>query len=348
VSFSSAPIRIVILGLALVAAGLYFVRWQQGSGEEAPRGSSVAPDLASARADGGAVAPAGDSAVASLPATNPRGAPFPGTANAPRVVRGTPSAARDAFERAHSLGAVYQQLRPQADAESLFFAERALRECMQFVTGGAQGQPPPLDRYRPAPPDDPVTARRQAAYTALQTRCSGFDLGADPAGAAKALREALLASSGPRAALEQMALAVRKGGSPDAMMNRAREMTADGDPYSLEQASSLMSALRGRWVFMVDGQLVRPDLMAASWMMAACDAGRSCGGEWVQSPCAFLGECDAQNLESMMQRYQLTPSEFDRMQLVRNRIMRGVATGQWDPALFAPQSPPPGYRRWGP
>jgi hypothetical protein len=33
---------------------------------------------------------------------------------------------------------------------------------------------------------------------------------------------------------------------------------------------------------------------------------------------------------------------------VRARVNRGVVTGQWDAALFTPQSPPPGYRRWGP
>ena len=70
--------------------------------------------------------------------------------------------------------------------------------------------------------------------------------------------------------------------------------------------------------------------------------------EWVQAPCAFLTECDARDLESSMQRYQLTPQDYDRMQLVRSRINQGLASGQWDASLFTPQSPPPGYRRWGP
>jgi hypothetical protein len=68
----------------------------------------------------------------------------------------------------------------------------------------------------------------------------------------------------------------------------------------------------------------------------------------VQAPCAFLTECDARDLEASLQRYQLTPAEFDRMQQVRTRVMNGVASGQWDAALFSPQTPPPGYRRWGP
>jgi len=72
------------------------------------------------------------------------------------------------------------------------------------------------------------------------------------------------------------------------------------------------------------------------------------GAEWVQAPCAFITECDARDLESSMQRYQLTPQDYDRMQLVRSRINQGVASGQWDAALFTPQAPPPGYRRWGP
>jgi hypothetical protein len=116
----------------------------------------------------------------------------------------------------------------------------------------------------------------------------------------------------------------------------------------LEQAGALMASMRSKYVFMLDGQLVRPDIVAAGWMMAACDAGRSCGAEWVQAPCAFITECDARDLESSMQRYQLTPQDYDRMQLVRSRINQGVANGQWDAALFTPQSPPPGYRRWGP
>jgi len=36
------------------------------------------------------------------------------------------------------------------------------------------------------------------------------------------------------------------------------------------------------------------------------------------------------------------------MQQVRARVARGVASGQWDASLFAPQPAPPGYRRFGP
>ena len=110
-----------------------------------------------------------------------------------------------------------------------------------------------------------------------------------------------------------------------------------------------MSAMRGRYVFMLDGQVVKPDIVAAGWMMASCDAGRSCGDEWVQAPCAFLTECDARDLESSLQRYQLTPSEYDAMQQVRARVTRGVATGQWDAvAVRAAAGRRRGYRRWGP
>ena len=266
-----------------------------------------------------------------------------------RAVRGPMTANREAFERARNLGTLFNTLILSTDPDALFFAERALRECQPYIMAAAQTTtPPPLDRYRPAPPDDPMTARRQEAYTALQARCSGFDLGSDPAATRKALRDALLAANDPRAALEQMTAGLRRGTAPEAAMEKARELASTGDPYVLEQASALMASMRSRYVFMLDGQLVRPDIVAAGWMMAACDAGRSCGAEWVQAPCAFITECDARDLESSMQRYQLTPQDYDRMQLVRNRINQGVASGQWDAALFMPQSPPPGYRRWGP
>jgi hypothetical protein len=193
-----------------------------------------------------------------------------------------------------------------------------------------------------------MTTRRQAAYATLQARCSGFDLGSDPGAAARGLRDALASVDDRRAALEQTAVALRRGGAPAEAMDKVRAVIADGDPYAMEQASSVMSALRGRYVFVLDGQVVKPDIVAAGWMMAACDSGRSCGEEWVQAPCAFLTECDARDLESSLQRYQLTPSEYDAMQQVRTRIARGLASGQWDPALFAPQAAPPGYRRWGP
>jgi hypothetical protein len=141
---------------------------------------------------------------------------------------------------------------------------------------------------------------------------------------------------------------VRKGTAPADAMDKVRTLSANGDPYAIEQASGVMGALRGRYVFVLDGQVVKPDVVAAGWMLASCDAGRSCGGEWVQAPCAFLTECDARDLESSLQRYQLTPSEYDAVQQVRARVTRGVASGQWDPSLFAPQPAPPGYRRWGP
>ena len=342
----------VLAALGVIAMIAVALVWWHGR-RDAPAPSSDALEAtapASSPTRGSAAGRAGGVEAIATPDARAAGAAAAAPqAHVPRVVRGAPSAGRDAFERARNLGALFNALRNQTDPDALFFAQRALRECMPYLmasTGG--GQPPALDRYRPALPDDPMTARRQAAYTALQTRCSGFDLGPDPAAAARSLRDAFAAVNDPRAALEQAAGALRRGTAPADAMDRVRAVTADGDPYAMEQASGVMSALRGRYVFVLDGQVVKPDIVAAGWMMAACDSGRSCGTEWVQAPCAFLTECDASSLESSLQRYQLTPSEYDAMQQVRTRIVRGVSTGEWDPALFAPHPAPPGYRRWGP
>ena len=344
-SSSARPIALALVLVALAAAGVVMFSLNASRETTVARDAPpVEPGSATATARSAAGSGSAANAIASQ-----RGAAVVNPSPAPRAVRGSVSAARDAFERARSLGAVFNALRGQSDADALFFAQRALRECMPYVLSGAPaGQAPALDRYRPAPPDDPMTARRQESYAALQARCSGFDLGADPAAAARALREAVLASNDPRALLEQAAMGVRRGTPPADAMEKVRTFTANGDPYAIEQAGAVMSALRGRYVFVLDGQVVKPDIVAAGWMLAACDAGRSCGGEWVQAPCAFLTECDARDLESSLQRYQLTPSEFDAMQQVRARVTRGVASGQWDASLFTPQPAPPLYRRWGP
>jgi hypothetical protein len=339
-----------VLTALLLALGVVLSFVWRGPAAPARDATATNPSTADAARAAIGTDAAGASGAATAP-TQPqtRAAPAAPTTRPPHVARGTPSPARDAYERARSLGALFNALHTQSDPETLFFAQRALRDCLPYIRAATQaGQPPALDRYRPAPPDDPMTSRRKAAYETLQGRCSGFDLGADPAATEKALRDALAVANDPRATLEQAAGAVRRGGAPEDALNQVKAATANGDPYALEQASAVMSAMRGRYVFVLDGQVVKPDIVAAGWMMAACDAGRSCGEEWVQAPCAFLTECDARDLESSLQRYQLTPSEFDAMQQVRARVMRGVAGGPWDAALFAPQPAPPGYRRWGP
>jgi len=298
-SSSTAPLAIALLAVGVVLAGV-IVHVMGGSSRETPGGRASVVDATGAPASRSA--PASTRDAATLAQAPQRSAATERTAVS-RVVRGRTSAGRDAFERARNLGAVFNALRAQGDPDALFFAQRALRECMPYVLSGASaGQPPALDRYRPAPPGDPMTARRQAAYAAVQARCSGFDLGADPWAAARGLREALLAASDPRATLEQAAASVRKGTAPAEAMDKVRALTADGDPYAIEQASTVMGALRGRYVFVLDGQVVKPDIAAAGWMLASCDAGRSCGDEWVQAPCAFLTECDARDLESSLQR----------------------------------------------
>ncbi len=342
----------LLLAVALVAAGVYAAldRAHPPAAADPAGAAGAAGPVATLRGPDRGAALAGSRALGApsvLPAAGAGAGATP--AGAARRAQGTLSPNREAFEKARNLGALFNALIVSTDPDALFFAERALRECMPYImAAGQSSEAPPLDKYRPARADDPLTARRQQAYGALQARCSGFDLGADPPATRKALHDALLATSDPRAALEQASAALRKGAAPEGAMDRTRELAATGDPYLLEQASAAMSAMRGRYVFMVDGQLVRPDIVAAGWMMAACDAGRSCGAEWVDAPCAFLTECDARDLESSMQRYQLTPLEYERMQQVRALVTRGVASGQWDPALFAPQPPPPGYRRWGP
>jgi hypothetical protein len=342
--------RVLLLAFAVAAAGVVAALWSTRDAAPSSASSSEATAVDAARRSGGTGMAGEHSAAAGSAERRGDDAAGDGRGPAtPRPARGPASAGREAYERARNLGALFNSLHAQSDRDALFFAQRALRDCQPYLVLAHQnGQPPPLDRFRPAPADQPMTARRQAAYEALQARCSGFDLGADPAATANALRETLFAANDPRAGLEQAAMALRRGSAPAEAMDKLRAATADGDPYALEQASALFGALRGRYVFVLDGQMVKPDIVAAGWMMAACDAGRSCGAEWVLSPCAFLTECDARDLESSLQRYQLTPSEFDAMQQVRARVMRGVGGGQWDPALFAPQPAPPGYRRWGP
>lgn len=287
--------------------------------------------------------------VSVAPAGAHRGGASGRTAAAAPVRRGAASPARDAYERAAMLGAVFNALRAHGDPDALFFAERALHDCAQLLLAGDHaGTAVPIDRYRPLAGADSVAARRKLAYDRLSTRCAGFDLGADPAATARALRDAWLASGDPRAALAQTALAVRRGADPAAAMQQARELTSAGDPYMLDETAALVSAMRGRYVFMFDGQLVRPDVVAAAWSLAACDAGRECGAASVEAPCAFLAECDATDLETSLARYQLAPGDFDRMQLVRARIVQGFAANRWDAALFAPQPQPPWYRRGGP
>lgn len=337
---------LLAVALAIAAIAVFALRRPFASIDPA---ASLPPSAAPAPSAGTGSSASAGGVVAFSPAdaAHAPGAASPGSAVA-RVVRGPRTAGRAAFEGAKNLGAVYNALHLQSDPDAMFFAERALRDCMPYVLAAEGGQPPALDRYRPAVPDDPMTARRRSAYAAVQARCSGFDVGADPWNALRGLRAALAGSGDPRAALAEAAGAMRRGTDPAAVMEKVRAAAGGGDPYAIEQASGVMGAMRGRYVFVLDGQVVKPDIVAAGWMMAACDAGRSCGDEWVQAPCAFLTECDARDLESSLQRYQLTPSEYDAMQQVRSRVSRGVATGQWDAELFAPVPAPPLYRRWGP
>ena len=339
----------IALAVAIVVAGVAVVALRGGD-DASPAPGTPAPQAASQAPARGTPSLAQDGAVVAMPGPDaaPASAPAPASGAVTRIVRGPQTAARAAFEGARNLGTVFNALHLQSDPEALFFAERALRDCLPYVLAGDAGQPPALDRYRPALPDDPMTARRRTAYTAVAARCSGFDVGGDPWNVLRGLRAALAESNDPRAALAQAAGALRRGGDPAEVMDKVRSVAGGGDPYAIEQASSVMAAMRGRYVFVLDGQVVKPDIVAAGWMMAACDAGRSCGDEWVQAPCAFLTECDARDLESSLQRYQLTPSEYDAMQQVRTRVSRGVATGQWDAELFAPHPAPPLYRRWGP
>ena len=350
-SFPTSSFRrtTIALAAAVVVAGLAVVALRGGGEASTAPASPVDPAASQAPARG---TPSGgrDGAVVAIPGPDaaPVSAPAAASVAATRVVRGPQTAARAAFEGARNLGTVFNALHLQSDPDALFFAERALRDCLPYVLAGDAGQPPALDRYRPALPDDPMTARRRAAYTAVAARCSGFDVGGDPWNALRGLRATLAQSGDPRAALAQAAGALRRGSDPAEVMDKVRSVAGGGDPYAIEQASSVMGAMRGRYVFVLDGQVVKLDIVAAGWMMAACDAGRSCGEEWVQAPCAFLTECDARDLESSLQRYQLTPAEYDAMLQVRARVSRGVATGQWDAELFAPHPAPPLYRRWGP
>jgi hypothetical protein len=342
-----------MVAVACAAVALWGAVWLLVARDDAaqPAGATAAADAPAAAGSPAAHPMPGGDTSAVVAVTPPRVAPGAVAASpaAKRERRGAVTPSRDAYERARNLGAVFNALHAQSDPDALYFAERALRDCAQLLLPGDKaGEPVPIDRYRPIKDGDPVSARRKAAYDALSTRCAGFDLGDDPAATVRALREALLAADDPRATLAQLARTLRRGTDPSAAMAQVQALTASGDPYVLEQAASLMHALRGRYVFMFDGELVRPDVVAAAWSLASCDAGRDCGPGTVQAPCAFLAECDAIDFETSLARYQLAPSDFERMQLVRARIVQGFGANNWDPALFAPQPQPPWYRRSGP
>src|SRR5699024_260301 len=154
------------------------------------------------------------------------------------------------FETAKNYAALYAELSSRGDADSLYFARRALNECLPFITGGENFK---IDHSVALRPNDPSTPLRIAAFNEQKSRCNGFNLGSstDLWATRRALRDQLVAAGDPRMQAEQLRWAVMRGTPVDSAMRSLGELVQSGDPYVLDQAGSTLTAIKDKGDFLV-------------------------------------------------------------------------------------------------
>ena len=238
------------------------------------------------------------------------------------------SSPRRKFETARNYATLYAELSSRGDPDSLYFARRALNECLPFIAGGDNFK---IDQSVALRPNDPSTAQRVAAFNEQKSRCDGFNLGSpsDVWATRRALRDQLMAAGDPRMQAEQMRWAIMRGTPVDSAMRSLGELAQSGDPYVLEQAGSALGAIKDKGEFLVgpEREPASAEVVGAAFRLAACDAGADCSASRLWQACAINAECGAQSRTEYAQRYRFTPAQFELVERVRGVIQQGIAAG---------------------
>ena len=300
-------------------------------------GDSVgAPAVPAATAAAQPSTASAEPANAASAAAAPSPAAAPGSGSIGKHAVEAASSPRRKFETAKNYAALYAELSSRGDADSLYFARRALNECLPFITGGEGFK---VDQTVALRPNDASTPLRIAAFNEQKSRCEGFNLGSSQElwATRRALRDQLVAAGDPRIQAEQLRWAIMRGTPVDTAMRSLGQLAQGGDPYVLDQAGSTVAAIKDKSEFLVgpDREPASSEVVGAAFRLAACDAGADCGAARLWQACAINAECGAQTRSDYVQRYRFSPAQFELVQRVRQAIEQGIAAGDMGERIIA-------------
>ena len=340
--------RLTAIGLASLAAyGLLIASKYAGL-------VSAAPDQRSPRAE--AVAVEGDvsrvqplsptpraSVLASMPAPTPIQKPIKASAVALEF-RDT----RDLRAFADALAA----RQPALSADERYFLAKALEEC-QFATSinedlAAYSAKQKKQFIASLPADDPLNAKRIAAYEAVDNtaRCVGFQGSKISAKDIEALYRAAAMQGDARSQARMITAELSKNLGKSASVDNVAPTRAQIDDFNvliglLESGVPDAVLYVGQFLAQnavaqnlrvgANGEVPEPSAFLGAFSLVACDVGQDCTSlhRDLQQACAFGGYCNAQSFEELYANFLASPWAYSNALRYRSLIHTALRDRNW-------------------
>jgi hypothetical protein len=189
--------------------------------------------------------------------------------------------------------------------------------------------------------NDPQREKRLAAFEEVNTsKCDGIDLTLTQADLRTMLAKAVDAGSAEARAV-QLGQQIEQGQRgrwdhgtlTDAQIDSLKQLAATKDPGAILEAGRLLS--NGYRDLTVrdgaDGPMLEAHALHNAWTLVACEYGYPCGQDnpRLQQGCAYVGHCDASNLQDYLYYYAASPHDSQLMNQYEALLRNAVETGDW-------------------
>ena len=203
-------------------------------------------------------------------------------------------------------------------------------------------------------PGDPQREKRLAAFDDVNAQvCEGFgELTMTQADLRAMLGKAADAGSAEAKALQigdDVRTAQRghwdHGTLSDEQIDSLKQLAQTRDPGAILEAGRILSNTYRDLTVRdgSDGPMLEPRALHNAWTLVACEYGYACGAEnaRVQQACAFLGHCDASNLQDYLYYYAASPHDSQLMNQYEAMLRTAVESGDWSHFTLVRGTRPP-------
>ncbi len=338
--------RLTAIGLAsLVAYGLLIASKYAGfvplSGADAASRTVVSG--ASSSGDASAVIPASPEPRPAVTFPSPQ-----------RMALSKPSPSANEFRQVRDLRAFADGLsarRATLTGDERFHLARALEEC-QFVLNLSDDLAAYSARQRKQflatlPPDDPMIAKRIAAYDSIDNtqRCLRFQGGKISPKDIEDLYNAAAQQGDPRAQARMLVAELNKENgnkkpprlespvSAPEDLARIIGLLETRDPEALLIVGGYLSQSTTASHLRIgeNGETPEPSAFLGAFSLVACDFGTDCVAlnREPLNACAYAGYCSAQSFEDLYQSFLASPWAYSQAIRYRSIIHNAIATRNW-------------------
>jgi hypothetical protein len=312
------PMKALIAGVAVTLMGAIAL-WSYGP--TAPMNETVAPSAPPSHAS--AAKPI-EAPPAAVPKEEPKSVAVP----APKKVDKRAAIANE-FRSAKNLKSFYDKYAGPGyanDGAAVYYLAKAVVECQNWESITSEKFATTM--FGADYKSNPIVQERLSALRQHEDKCRGFPK-QDGKESTRLFNQAALLNdpAGVAGRLSEL----YRGGQQEEAASIAQQLLRNPNGDLAPGLIRYFSERKEPWVIGENGTVNRREISEEAWTLAACSWGADCGptSNGLQFTCITQGICQVASYDDYLQRYRLSPSDYQTVVQLANQITSAVAAQNW-------------------